>query len=82
MLYCYGLLAAAGLKACNLEYLLPLLLLMILQDLAGSVHLDVLASSVPHGFMRGKLFDMLSDQRVALPRAVWFIQVAYLNRTK
>jgi hypothetical protein len=53
-----------------------------MQDLAGSVQLEALASSVPHGFMRGKLFEMLADQRVPLPRAAWFIQVAYLNRTK
>jgi hypothetical protein len=52
------------------------------QDLAGSTPLETLASSVPHGFMRGKLFEMLADQRVPLPRAIWFIQVAYLNRTK
>lgn len=52
------------------------------QDLAGSVPLEALAGSVPHGFMRGKLFDTLAEHRVAVPRAVWFVQVAYLNRTK
>lgn len=52
------------------------------QDLGSSAPLEALAATVPHGFMRGKLFEMLADQAVALPRAVWFVQVAYLNRTK
>ncbi|GAB4822184.1 hypothetical protein N2152v2_009230 [Parachlorella kessleri] len=52
------------------------------QDLAGSAPLGGLAASVPHGFMRGKLFDMLAEEQVPLPRAIWFIQVVYLNRSK
>ena len=53
-----------------------------LQDLAGSAPLGSLGAAVPHGFMRGKLFDMLAEEQVPLPRAVWFIQVVYLNRSK
>ena len=40
------------------------------------------AGQVPHGFPRTRAFELLAELEVPLPRALWFLRVLALNRTR
>lgn len=53
-----------------------------LADLANpDVPLYKLGKSVPHGAKGHDLLDLLQTNRVAIPRAVWFLRVLGANET-
>lgn len=52
------------------------------QLLASQQPLKQLEKMVPHGFRQEKLFEVLIQHKVPLPRALWLVQIIYLSRPK
>lgn len=40
------------------------------------------AGQLPHGFSRARVFELLAELATPLPRALWFLRVLFLNRTR